>query len=227
MVEVIPAILTNNVTELEDMLGQIARAVDTNEANIKRVQIDIIDGEFADNKTIDPVNMLGVETNLSLDFHLMVKEPINWIEKCASVGADRIIGQIERMKSQVEFVGKVSETGLYVGLAVDLETPISRLDPVVLNSVDVVLLMAVKAGFGGQKFDTRVLDKIKELDEIRARDATPFKICVDGGETEDNIDETHFAGADEVVIGRRLFMGDIVENIEGLEEAAHKIKNAR
>lgn len=223
MVDIIPAILTDTVTDLEAKLKIIDEAVEANGANIKRVQIDIIDGEYVDNKTIDPANIIGIDTNLSLDFHLMVKEPVNWIEKCANAGADRIIGQIELMSSQVEFVEKVAETGLYVGLAVDLETPITKLDPVILNNLDAVLLMAVKAGWGGQEFDKRVIGKIKELDEIRVRDNTPFKICVDGGETESVIDETHFAGADEVVIGKRLFSGDMTENIKKLELAAHGI----
>lgn len=221
MVEIIPAILTDDLKEVEEKLKRIEEAADLSGAKLHRVQIDIIDGEFVDNRTIDPSNIVGIDTNLSLDFHLMVKEPINWVEKCANAGADRIIGQIEMMSSQVDFVGKVQETNLYVGLAVDIGSPISKLDAVVLTNVDVILLMAVKAGFGGQKFDKRVLDKIKELDEIRARDNTPFRICVDGGETEENIDETHFAGADEIVIGKRLFNGDLKTNVEKMQKAAH------
>lgn len=223
MVEIIPAILTDNITDLEQKLKLIDDAVEVNQANIRKVQIDVIDGQFADNKTVDPALLSGVDTNLNLDFHLMVKEPVNWIEKCANAGADRIIGQIEMMASQVGFVGKVQESGLYVGLAVDLATSVAKLDPVVLTNVDVILLMAVPAGWGGQKFDKSVLDKISELDEIRVRDKTPFKICVDGGETEDTIDETHFAGADEVVIGKRLFSGNMAENIKRMESAAHRI----
>ena len=221
MVDIIPAILTDNVTELTEKVKRINGVSFLEEVTVRKIQIDVIDGVFVDNKTVDPANIIGLETDLGLDFHLMVKEPINWVEKCANAGADRIIGQIEMMKNQVEFVGKVQETGLYVGLAVDLETPISKLDPVILSNVDVVLLMAVKAGWGGQKFDSRVLEKIKELDEIRVRDKTPFKICVDGGETEDVIDDSHYAGADEVVIGKRLFDGDLVENIKNFENAAH------
>lgn len=223
MIDIIPAILTDNVSDLESKLKRIDEAVAVAGANIKRVQIDIIDGVFADNKTIDPANIVGIDTALSLDFHLMVKDPVNWVEKCANAGADRIIGQIEMMSSQVDFVGKVAETGLFVGLAVDLETPISKLDPTILTNIDVLLLMAVKAGRGGQEFDKRVLDKIKELDEIRVRDATPFKICVDGGETESVINETHFAGADEVAIGLRLFTGDIAENVKRFTLAAHGV----
>ncbi len=221
MITIIPAILTNNVTELTDKVKRINDASFVDGITVRKIQIDIIDGVFVDNRTIDPANIVGLETDLGLDFHLMVKEPINWVEKCANAGADRIIGQIEMMENQVEFVGKVQETGLYVGLALDLDTPVSKLDPVILSNVDVVLLMAVKAGWGGQKFDPSVFEKIKRLDAIRIRDKTPFKICVDGGETEDVIDDTHYAGADEVVIGKRLFNGDLAENIKRFAEAAH------
>lgn len=221
MVDIIPSILTDNLGDFEARLKRIEDAVDVGGAAISKIQIDVIDGVFVNNKTVDPSLLGQLDTDLGLDFHLMVKDPINWVEKCANAGADRIIGQIEMMQSQKEFVGKVQETGLYVGLAVDLGTPISKLDPVILTNVDAVLVMAVKAGWGGQKFDEKVLDKIKSLDEIRVRDSTPFKICVDGGETETTIDETHFAGADEVVIGKRLLSGDIATNVKMLEEAAH------
>lgn len=215
MVEVIPAILTDSATEALEKLSVC-------EDVVKRVQIDIIDGVYADNRTIDPANLGKLETSLALDFHLMVKDPINWVEKCANAGADRIIGQIEMMGSQKEFLERVQLTNLRVGLAIDIDTPVSELDPLVLNNLDVVLVMSVKAGFGGQKFDKSVIGKIRELDEIRIRDKTPFKICVDGGETEEVIDDTHFAGADEVVVGKLLFNGDLAENIMKLERASSK-----
>lgn len=220
MINIIPAILTNNINDLKEMVKKIDDSSYVEGIGLSKIQIDVIDGEFADNKTVDPLNIKDLETDLGIDYHLMVKEPISWVEKCANAGADRIIGQVEMMSSQIDFVAKVQETGLYVGLALDLETSVEALDPVILTNVDVVLLMAVKAGWGGQKFDRRVLDKIKLLDEIRSRDRTPFKICVDGGETEDVIDDTHFAGADEVVIGQRILNGDVAENIKRMQEAA-------
>ncbi len=216
MVDVIPAILTNDINEVIEKIGLC-------EDVVPRAQIDIIDGVFADNKTIDPSALTNIDTFVGLDFHLMVKEPANWVEKVANAGADRIIGQIEMMTSQKEFVEKVQYTNLRIGLAVDLETPVASLDPLILNNVDVVLVMAVKAGWGGQSFDKRVLAKIKELDEIRVRDKTPFKICVDGGETESVIDDTHFAGADEVVIGARIFNGNLKDNIERMKIAGSTI----
>lgn len=214
MVEIIPAVLTTDIREVEEKLTRA-------EGIVRRVQIDIIDGVFAENRTIEPSALEAVETDLSLDFHLMTKEPIDWVERAARGGADRIIGQIEMMASQVEFVGKAVEIGLQVGLAIDLKTEIEALDPVVLNNLDVVLVMAVKAGWGGQKFDPRALTKVKRLDEIRAKDKSPFRLCVDGGETLETVDETHFAGADEVAIGARIFKGDLAQNIEAFNKAAH------
>lgn len=109
MVEVIPSILTSDAKELESMLKRYGGMVE-------RVHIDIIDGKFADNRTIDPSALEKIDIDLKLDYHLMVKEPINWIEKCARAMADRIIGQIEMMGNQVEFVGKVQKVGTQVGL---------------------------------------------------------------------------------------------------------------
>jgi len=217
MFKVIPAILSSNPQEVEALLKRAEEVVD-------RVQVDIIDGQFAQSKTIDPSVLENFDTGLLLDFHLMTKEPIDWVERALRAGADRIIGQVEQMSSQVDFVGKVSEVGLSVGLAIDLDTQVSELDPTILNNLDIVLVMAVRAGFGGQKFEPKALTKIRELDEIRSRDVTPFKICVDGGETPDTIDDTRIAGADEIVIGRRLFDGNLAENIDRYIRAAYNKK---
>lgn len=214
MIEIIPSILTNDPKELEEKLKRCE--------GVERVQIDIVDGIFAKNKTIDPSALADLELEPKLDFHLMVKEPVNWVEKCVGGGADRIIGHIEHMRDQIEFVGKVQEVGASIGLAVDLETDIGKLDPVILTNLDVVLVMSVKAGFGGQKFDERALDKIKRLDEIRSRDDTPFRICVDGGVTMENIGRIRKEGVDEVAIGWRIFKGNLKENIKMFQKQAYK-----
>ncbi len=214
MIEIIPAILTNNIGELKEKLAIC-------EGIVERVQIDIIDGVFANNKTIDPSVLANIDTNLKLDFHLMVDEPINWVEKCVGLGSDRIIGQIEKMSSQVEFVGKATSAGLKVGLAIDLATPVSKLDPLILNNLDVVLVMSVKAGFGGQKFDPSALLRINELNKIRSRDNTPFRICDDGGITLEWIDDVRREVVDEVSIGKRIFKGDLADNIKKFIKSAY------
>lgn len=213
MVQVIPAILTSDIGEVEMKLAQ-------SEGSVERVQIDIIDGQFVNNKTIDPSALENIETDIKLDFHLMTKEPIDWVERCVRGMADRIIGHVEYMSDQVAFIGKVQEVGLSVGLAIDLETPVSAIDPSILNNLDVVLVMSVQAGFGGQKFDEAALIKTHELNEIRARDDTPFRICVDGGINEENIAKVVKAGADEVSVGR-IFRGDLKTNLEKFLKAAY------
>jgi len=218
MIEVIPSILTNNTQELVDLLRQ-------SEDKVDRVHVDIIDGQYSKNKTILPEAILNVETNLKIDFHLMVKNPTNWIEKCVRAGADRVIGHIEMMESQEEFVKKAQDLGVSVGLALDLDTKVEELDANILSDVDVVLVMSVPAGHGGQEFDERAIDKIKWLDEVRVRDDTPFKICDDGGVVFEVTEKVHKAGADEVAIGRKLFVGDMEDNIEKYKRAAHLIRN--
>lgn len=215
MAEIIPAILSNDFSEIQEMIAKAEGAV-------SRVQIDVVDGRFFANKTLDPSFLSGLDTTLDLDFHLMTKEPVDWVEKAAGGGADRIIAQVEMMTNQVEFVGKVSEIGLSVGLALDLESRISALDSAILTNLDVVLVMSVRAGMGGQDFDERAIDKIKELDLIRKKDTTPFRICVDGGINEKNIRSCTDAGADEIAIGRRIFDGDFVRNLAKLREVIDK-----
>lgn len=215
MIEVIPAILTSNPQELKQLINQAEEVVE-------RIQIDVLDGQFAGNKTIEPSIFETIETNLKLDFQLMTKEPVSWVERCVRVEADRIIGHIEMMASQVEFVEKVIGTSALVGLALDLDTPISELDPEVLASLDVVLVMAVPAGFGGQEFNEEAINKIELLDKTRKKEKVNFKICVDGGVTEKVIGQLAKAGADEVCIGRRLFKGDLRENINRFKNLGNK-----
>ena len=213
MVEIIPTILTGNPIEAKEMVTELEEFCD-------RIQIDIIDGTFADNKTIDPSALSDVDSTLKFDFHLMTKEPIDWVERAVRAGADRVIGHIEQMQNQRDFVGKVQETGVSVGLAIDLGTPVSQIEPEILTSLDVVLVLSVKAGWGGQEFDPSVLKKIEKLAQLKLKDITPFKICVDGGVTEENIKKIVASGADEVAVGRRLFEGNIGENINKLRSLA-------
>jgi len=196
---IIPAILTNDPNIARELLEKVEAAA------VDRVQIDVIDGKFSNNKTVDPILFRDVDARLLLDYQLMVVDPINWVEKCIHAGADRIIGHVEKMSDQLEFVAKAQSVGARVGLGLDLTTPIESIDEEVVKDLDVVLVMSVPAGFGGQKFDPKVLDKIKKLADIREKDHTPFKICVDGGITKDNIQDLENAGADEVSIGAKRF----------------------
>lgn len=207
MVKIIPAVLTNDGNEAREFIEDC-------QAVAKKVQFDVIDGVFADNKTLDPTFFKDLDLSFDVDYHLMVKEPINWIEKCVEAQAERIIGQIEMMSDQMEFIKKVQETGSSVGLAIDLSTPVSAISDDILESLDVVLLMSVKAGFGGQEFSLDSWDKIKELVEKRNKLTHKFKICVDGGITVELAHDMEKAGVNEVAVGKRIFSGELDENIK-------------
>src|SRR5260221_4389995 len=117
--KIIPSILTNDFIELNDLISKAETAVD-------RVQIDVLDDQFANNITIDRTVLKNISTFLNLDFHLMVKNPVDWINHCLSGKKNRIIGQIEEMKSQVEFVEEVISLDSTPGLGLDLDTPVSK-----------------------------------------------------------------------------------------------------
>jgi len=212
-IQIIPSLLTNSPHELHEL-------VQKSEGEVNRIHVDIIDGVYADNKTVDPSAMENINTNLLVDFHLMVDDPVNWVESCVRSGADRIIGQIEMMNSQSEFIELVTKAGLSVGLAIDLDSDVHELDASLFGSLDVILVMSVKAGFGGQDFNDEALDKIHELAKIREANDYDYSICDDGGITIDLIDDVRKEGADEAVIGRRLFEGKVAKNVEEFEESA-------
>ena len=206
MIKLIPSVLTNSPSELKNMINQA-------EGNTERVQIDIVDGQFAENKTIDPEALFYIDTNLMLDFHLMTKEPINWVEKCIRGGAERIIGQIEMMEDQLKFIEKVIDVGCLPGLAVDINTDIAQLDPLVLGDCDVVLIMSVPAGFQEQEFEKKSLAKVEAIVEKRKEMNLDYNICIDGGVGLGVVKDTVNAGCDEIVVGSGLFKGDFLENM--------------
>lgn len=213
MTDIIPSILTTDIKEVEALLAESAQVGD-------RVHIDIIDGTFADNTTIDPSVMAGIDTTLDFDFHLMTKEPLDWVAKCVNAFADRIFGQIEEMSDQMKFLEEVHRRNLDAGLAIDLETDTAALKSETYAVTDAVLIMSVKAGFGGQEFEKIALKKIGEVNDIRQRDSLNFKICVDGGITPDNIGKVVEAGADQVVIGgNRLFKRDLSRSVSEFKDA--------
>jgi len=207
---IIPAILTNQIDELTALEKKAEGIVD-------RVQIDVIDHKFADNITVDPLLLRKDHTILNLDYHLMVKSPSEWIENCIRSETflkDRIIGQIEEMENQGYFVDRVLSLKSIPGLAVDLPTGVDKLDQSVLSKVEVVLLMSVKAGWGGQEFDLETFRKIEKLVRIREELNMGFKILVDGGVTKELVKEMENAGVDEVAVGQRIFEPDLKGNLD-------------
>ena len=197
----IPTILTDDFDLLKKDLAFLKGKVD-------RVQIDIVDGRFADNKTITVDQLVGVadiEDNLLLDLHLMVDDPVCYLEKSLPAATNFVIGQIERMGSQIEFCRQAREQGFRPGMALDLETPISQLKLQALDLCEQVLVLGVRAGYSGQKFDPRSLEKIRKLAEWRKKERWDFKIGVDGGLNKKTIPQCKRAGGEVFYVGGAIW----------------------
>lgn len=222
MIDIIPAILTSDIGEVEEKVRAVEGLRLKNGRDLRRIHIDIIDSNFAPSRTVNPTALSGIETDVLYDIHLMVNNPVAWIQRAANAMSDRIIAQIEMMPSQEEFVLKGQELGAKIGLALDLNTPVSALDPLVRRDLDAILVLGVKAGRSGQRFHYSVLDKIKQLCELRTSDSAEFRIIVDGGVSTETIGKIVESGADEVVAASAVFSGDPEQNINELLKAAYK-----
>lgn len=185
MNKIIPTILTKDPVELQGKLISL-------EGIVPEVQIDVLDGIFAANKTFSLEILEDFEHPLKMELHLMVKEPIGWINRSREVVADRVVAQVEMMADINRFLEEVATSGMEVGLALDLKTPVEKIPQDIYPQLDTVLLMAVPAGFSGQKFDNSVLEKIKRIRKIVG---DLVDIGVDGGLDNENIVECKKAGA--------------------------------
>lgn len=206
MIKVIPGILTNNANVVLEKL----RLVD---GLCERVSIDIFDERFGEKNSIDPTVLSGVQMSVKLDFQLMVFEPINWIEKCVSANADRIIGHVEYMGDQKNFIVSNKEKGIKVGLGLNLETPFQKIEPEVLRHLDVVLIMSHKTGVSGLGFDDSAYKKITEVIQARVVGSYSFLIQVDGGVTKEIAKKLQDMGVDEVSITTNIFRGNPIYNL--------------
>lgn len=168
------------------------------------LHVDVMDGRFVPNLTIGPVvvEWLRPLTQLPLDCHLMVVEPERWIEPFAKAGADVITIHAEATVHLERHLRQIRDAGCLAGVSLNPGTPLSMIEEV-LDCVDLVLLMSVNPGFGGQKFIESTLSKIERLADVRGD--RPFLIEVDGGIQASNIGQIRRAGCDVFVAGSAIF----------------------
>jgi ribulose-phosphate 3-epimerase len=165
-----------------------------------------MDGHFVPNLTIGPLVAAAVKphTRLPLDCHLMVTEPEKWIEEFARAGASVITVHVEASVHLDRLLRKIREVGCQAGVSLNPATPLSAIEEV-LDLVDLVLVMSVNPGFGGQKFIEGALEKVSRLAEIRKDSGAKFLIEVDGGVSSSNASKLVAAGADVLVAGSAVF----------------------
>jgi ribulose-phosphate 3-epimerase len=197
-------------------LGQEITAVET--AGADWIHVDVMDGHFVPNITMGPLVVEAVRrsTRLPVDVHLMIMNPDRYIQDFAAAGADYITVQVEVCPHLHRTIHLIKENGAKAGAVLNPATPLSSLDHII-EDLDLVLIMSVNPGFGGQKFISSSLDKIRLLKD-RIRDRNPAALIeVDGGVNSATIAEISRSGADVFVAGSAIFNTDDYRNaIDGL-----------
>ena len=214
-IQISPSILSADFSQLGTEIKKLE------EGGADLIHVDVMDGHFVPNLTIGPpvIKNLRKYTKLPFDVHLMISSVHDYIENYANAGADIITIHPEATENLKESINLIKKFGKKVGVSLNPKTEIKTLIDEIHN-IDLVLVMSVNPGFGGQKFMPEVLDKIKELKKIKDEGKYHFDIEVDGGINFSNSKIVLEAGADILVSGTTVFKendGDIKTNIEKLK----------
>ncbi len=209
-----PSILDADFTCLEREL----RILKSGGADL--IHLDIMDGNFVPNISFGPriVRSIKSKTSLPLEVHLMVEKPKNHIKSFIDAGGDIIIIHYETSKHLDRLIQTINEANVKSGIALNPATPLSVIE-YLINKIDVLLLMSVNPGFGGQKFIPEMIGKIEKARKIIDNQKKSVSLAVDGGINLNNISKVIEAGVDIIVVGQIIFKS------ENPEETTRKIKN--
>jgi ribulose-phosphate 3-epimerase len=214
-IQISPSILSADFSQLGNEIKRLE------EGGADMIHVDVMDGHFVPNLTIGPpvIKALRKQCSIKFDVHLMISPVHKYIEAYSEAGADIITIHPEATDNLEESILKIKSLNKKVGVSLNPETKIDLIIDY-LEKIDLVLIMSVNPGFGGQKFMPEVLDKIRELKKIQSKNNLNFDIEIDGGINFDNCQSAIEAGANILVSGTTVFKsnnGDIKKNINLLK----------
>jgi ribulose-phosphate 3-epimerase len=214
-----PSVLSANFAKLQEDIMAAERG------GGDRFHLDVMDGHFVPNISYGPmiVRTMKKITNVPLDAHLMISDPDKYIPEFVEAGAEFVIPHIEASYDVYRSVQLVVELGAKAGIALNPGTPVEWVEPLI-DKIDMVLIMSVCPGFGGQKFQPHSLKRIKALRSLLDKVKPSVHIAVDGGVKKENIAEICASGADILVAGSAIFEAqDIEKAVKDLKRLVEKL----
>ena len=197
---ILPSLL---LCDFGNLAAEVSRLQD---AGINALHLDVMDGHFVPNLSYGMPIVEGLRnlTDMPLDVHLMISNPTSYVQQFVDAGSDLLTVHVEACEDPVSVIKQINESGIASGIALNPATEIDAIDSV-LADVDVVLVMSVQAGFGGQSFQPVALEKLRQLAALREANGYSWSLEVDGGINATTVRDCFQAGADWFVAGSAIF----------------------